>query len=142
MKEIEEGVPITLKVPKQQADATLSQTNPVSGTKYTVLDTTKNVRVRSIAVKCTWSVQPTPLEIHITRDGQAIIHSIVNPVSNTWYECVIYSNYGELNQLLVAATSANRVIPLCEGRSVKVEAEITGGTVSDLSARMKYAKLS
>jgi len=57
-------------VPVRQADATLVQANPVSDTLYTVLDTTKNCRIRSIQVKIIWATtQPTPLKITITIDG-------------------------------------------------------------------------
>ena len=61
---------------RHQPDGLIVQANPVSGTKYTVLDTTLNVR---------------PF--------------------------------------------------LLEGYSVKIEAEITGGTVSNLTVRAKYATL-
>jgi len=127
-------------VPVHQADATLSQANPTSGTKYTVLDTTKNVRIRGISVKVTWTVQPTPLEIHITIDGQTRTHTFTNPVTATNYICDEY-DYSDPTALPMDITARlTQRDMLIEGRSVKVEAEITGGTVSNLSARVKYAK--
>ena len=47
---------------QHQADAVLSQANPVSATLYTVLGTTANVRILTIDTNVTWAVtQPTPL---------------------------------------------------------------------------------
>ena len=123
---------------KQQADATLSQA-PVSGTKYEVLATTKNVRIIGISVQCTWTVQPTPLEIHITIDGQTVTFTVTDPVTATDYFCQNSFAAAETAQELTT-TQPDQAF-LREGRSVKVEAEITGGTVSNLSARVKYAKI-
>jgi len=124
-------------VPEHQADATLSQANPTSGTKYTVLDTTKNVRLLSIEVACTWTVQPTPLEAHISIDGQSYTAPFTDPVSAVYYEYALGG--GAADVLTATAIQYNRAF-LLEGRSVKVEVEITGGTVSNLTARVKYAK--
>ncbi|NVM23119.1 MAG: hypothetical protein HWN68_15215 [Desulfobacterales bacterium] len=136
-EEIVEG--ISAEVFKHQADATLDQTDPVSGTKYEVLATTKNVRIILIEAQCTWTVQPTPLEIHVTIDGQPLVFSKADPVSEDYYYATPYAPVagGSLN---VVAEVRHRAF-LLEGRSVKVEAEITGGTVSNLSARVKYAKI-
>jgi len=124
-------------VPVHQADATLTQA-PVSGIKYVVLDT-KNARIISIGVKCVWTVQPTPLEIHITIDGVAIIASKIDPVTNTEY--LVNDSHPLLATLFLESPGSGRILPfLIEGRSVKIEAEITGGTVSNLTARVKYAK--
>jgi len=127
--------------PVDQDDATLTQA-PVSGTKYTVLDTTPNVRIISISVQCTWTVQPTPLEIHITIDGKTITHTFTNPVTATDYIAFIDPTKAATAQGLSATAALDLGLPpfLREGRSIKVEAEITGGTVSNLSARVKYAK--
>ena len=122
---------------KHQPDAVLNQDDPASGTKYTVLDTTKNVRVIYIAVKCVWTVQPTALEIHITIDGLSLTAKRDSPDTDTWYFVV---NNPDITYTLGAIDPAQRSF-LSEGRSVKVEAEITGGTVSNFSARVKYAKM-
>lgn len=127
-----------LPVPEMQPDATLSQANPISGDKYTVLDTTKNVRIISIMLKVTWTVQPTPLEVHITIDGQALTGSQANPVSVTNYYVQLHGG-----QATLFLNTTDQVIYrtfLLEGRSVKIEVETTGGTVSNLSSRVKYAK--
>ena len=127
-------------VPKHQADAVISQANPVSGTKYTVLDTTKNVRIIGVYVNCTWTVQPTPLEVHITLDGVAWKFSFTNPVSATGYFIIDLDIGNNENGQTLRTNGTSRSAFILEGRSVKVEVEITGGTVSNLFARMKYAK--
>lgn len=129
------------KVPALQADATLSQANPVSGTKYTVLATTKNVRVIAMSGSVTWTVQPNPLETHGTVDGITYNWSRANPVSATPYVPFLdpsnveaAQSKGTLNQF-----SSYQAF-LLEARSCKIEVETTGGTVSALDARVKYGK--
>ena len=133
------------KVFQQMPDATLSQATPTSGLAYTVLDTTKRVHIYSITASVTWTVQPTPLEIHITIDGQTITHLVANPISAANY-VTIKSAVGDSSaanaQVLhpVATGYTVDAFPVqYEGRSVKVTAETTGGTVTNLSARVKYA---
>jgi len=125
-------------VPVHQADAVLNQASPVSGTKYTVLETT-NVRILSLTIICTWTVQPTPLQLHITVDGQTIVHAVGSPVSATQYIAFRTSGNAEAAQTL-GTTDNTKIAFIYEGRNIKVEAEITGGTVSNLSARVKHAK--
>ena len=128
------------KVFKHQPDATLDQADPASGTKYTLLDTTRNVRIISISAKCTWTVQPSPLEVHLTIDGIAHKFSAVDPVSTDLYFAFVREGFHETNQLLETTAYGPYRAFLIEGRSVKVEVEITGGTVSNLSARVKWAQ--
>jgi len=130
-------------VPEIQADAYLSQANPVSGTKYIVLDTTKNVRVISICAWLTWATtQPTPLEVHVTIDGQVWTFSVTDPVSNSAYKANISASGSESNQVLDAGTALSHNLCLLEGRSVKVEVEITWAVTqpTPLVCRVKYAK--
>lgn len=126
--------------PKQQVDAVLNQANPVSGTKYTVLDTKKNVRILSINTEITWTVQPSPLEIHGTIDGIPFLWDIVNPVSGTSYYSNMNAQLAALSQVLGVNDFSDRRAFILEGRSIKIEAEITGGTSDPLEARVKYAK--
>jgi len=126
---------------QQQTDASLSQANPISGTKYEVLATTRNVRIIGITASVTWTVQPTPLEIHITIDGQAYTFTVTDPVSATKYYARFLSSQTITTQPLVTTDVEVTRSFLLEGRSVKVEAETTGGTVSNLSATVKYAKI-
>jgi len=134
--------------PKHQADATVNQA-PVSGTKYewssdgtqtNKLGDLKNIRIISIVAQCTWTVQPTPLEVHLTIDGQALLWTKTDPATATDYFCVFNDDDApDAMQFETGATGKYRSF-LVEGRSVKIEVEITGGTVSNLFLRVKYAK--
>lgn len=127
---------------QQQADATLTQANPVSGTKYTVLAATSNVRLIGIETHVTWTVQPTPLLCVVTIDGIAYEFSVANPVSTTKYYVSIGMSAAEVNMALEATDRVSTGRPfLLEGRSVKVEIKTTGGTTSEIYGRVKYAKL-
>lgn len=128
------------RVFEQQADAFLNQANPVSGTKYEVLATNKRVRIIGIAVSSLWTVQPTPLEIHVTIDGIAYKWTQTDPVDGSWYMCPLDARFAETAQEMAAGAALSSAFVL-EGRTVKVEAEITGGTVSNLTARVKWGKI-
>lgn len=128
-------------MPALQADATLSQVNPVSGTKYTVLAATKNCRLISASLYVTWTVQPDPLELHTTIDGNVITYAFTNPVSNSVYVPGITSYAAVTAQLLRSASNEDYTRSyVMEGRSILVEGETTGGTTSALTGRAKYAK--
>ena len=128
-----------LQVFQHQADAVLDQANPVSGTKYVVLDTVRNTRIIGIMAQCTWTVQPTPLEVHLMLDGIPYTAAQTDPVTITAY--ALYFSEAEAQPQLSTSLKAPTKSFLCECRSIKVEAEITGGTVSNLTARVKWAKL-
>jgi len=126
-------------------DAAISQANPVSGTQYTVLDTTRNVRIHSIVAKVTWTVQPNPLEVHLTVDGNSYTYTQANPVTATDY-AIVQSVAGDMlaeTGGLMANTYGVDTLPVknFEGLSVKVVAEITGGTSNPLECRVKYSVL-
>ncbi len=130
---------------QHQADATLSQANPVSATLYTVLDTTKNVMIISIEIDITWAVtQPTPLEIVVTIDGVSTVFTVTNPVSATAYFASLNANAAASAQTLETTdrTATGRPF-LLTGRSVKIEARITWAVTqpTPLVARVKYAKI-
>lgn len=128
--------------PAHQADAVISQADPVSTTLYTVLNTTTNVRIISIAAWVTWTVQPDPLSVVLTIDGNTITYSIANPVSATVYTPYFATPYSaEDAQVMGVLTGDTNNRPyLIEGRSVKVQVVTTGGTTSNLDCRVKYAK--
>lgn len=134
------------KVPVQQADAVLSQANPVSDTEYTILDTTKNVEIDGIAVNVTWATtQPTPLLITVYIDGKTIIHTQANPVSTQNYIPLDLPNNADANQVckVTAGTYIDQLPkPLYKGRSVKVTMTLTWATTqpTPLVCRVKYAK--
>lgn len=123
-----------------QADATLSQNTPASGTKYEVLATTPNVRVASITVTTTSTTTATNLEAHVTIDGNSLVYATTNPTTTTVYHARHAAANPEATQQLNATQLRDRPYIL-EGRSVKVEAEATGGTVSNLTCRVKYYKI-
>jgi hypothetical protein len=133
---------------EQQADAPLSQDNPVANTLYTVLNTTNNVKIESITVQVTWTVQPDPLEIVITKDGQTETFSFANPATATNYtltQSVASAAAAATAQVLATTLSATVLLhqPI-EGRSIRVQARTgrtTAGTTSNLSARVKYARI-
>lgn len=126
---------------RHQPDAVLTQANPNTGVKYTVLDTIRDVRIISAIANVEWTVQPTPLELHFTIDGQAVAHIKDAPVTATDY--FVDTQGGMVlagNQHGMQAFTANRDTPFVfEGRSIKIEAETTGGTTQSLDARVKYA---
>ena len=141
MPKIERGT----EVFQHQADASLSQANPVSATLYAVLVTTKNVRIISLSATITWATtQPTPLETVVTIDGNSIVFIKANPVSATAYGAKTAEDQPENNQPL---DTVNSFVPyrafLLEGRSVKVEVRITWATTqpTPLVCRVKNAKI-
>ncbi len=127
-------------VPERQADLLVSEIPPTLGTKYTVLDTTELVRIDAISVKCNWTVQPTPLEIYLTADNDTLLYSKTDPVNNTFYTCQFNPQRAAISQYLATETETLRRAFFMEARSVKIEMEITGGTVSAIQCRLKWAK--
>ena len=128
------------QVPALQADAVLAQANPVSGTKYTVLATTANVRIIGAMAKVTWTVQPNPLELHFTIDGLTVKHAQGNPVTATNYFIEEWTDAAQNTQGMNTTNYAHYRAFSYECRSIKVEAETTGGTVSALDSRVKWSK--
>jgi len=129
--------------PELQDIAAISQANPVSGTKYTVLDTTRNVRVYGISAKITWATtQPTPLEVHGTIDGRTVKWSQGNPVSGTWYYGYVFSALALNAQVFTTTVIETTNSIVFDARSVKIEAEITWATTqpTPLLCRVLYAK--
>jgi hypothetical protein len=132
---------------RQEADATLSQASPTANTLYTVLDTTKNCRISSATASVTWTVQPTPLDLVFTIDGQTIMHTIANPVTATDY-ITVKSALGDsaaanaqVLHLVGTGYTVDAFPVQYEGKSIKVEARTgrtVAGTTSNLSARVKY----
>lgn len=126
-----------------QVDAVLSQANPTSGTQYEVLATTQNVRLISISVMVTWTVQPTPLEVWVTIDGISTRFYFNNPVSATDYfpfitpgvlATALLQDMNVWNNALVSRPY------ILECKSIRVQVETTGGTVQNLDCRVKYAQ--
>jgi len=125
---------------EHQTPAEIDQAAPVSGDKYVILDTTRNVRIYGISVLVIWTVQPSPLQIHITVDGVAIAFNQTDPMSAARHFALnsLAPGGGALSN---AAADAKRQSFLLDGHSIKVEAETTGGTVQNLLAFVDYAIL-
>lgn len=132
------------KMPLQQADAYLNQVNPVSGTLYTVLPTTIDVRIISIASSITWAVtQPNPVDVVVTIDGIVCVFRSDNPPSGAWYYGRLYENNPMDNvQGLHPDTTAITRSFLLEGRSVKIETRVTWAVTqpTPLICRVKWAR--
>ena len=131
----------------QQADAVISVA-PAANTLYPILAATPNVQVKSVSASVTWTVQPDPLEIVIVVDGITWTYSFANPVSTTNYilaESVVSLAADQASQILAATLSATTTFHrVFEGRNVAIYArtgKTTAGTVSNLTARVKYARI-
>ena len=101
----------------------------------------KEVRIHSINVNVTWTVQPSPLEIWVTVDGKTWRFFVIDPESVTNYYALIASNQTPTFQSLSTTDFGFYKNGMFDGRSVKIEAEITGGTVSNISAIVKWGKI-
>lgn len=128
----------------QQADAAISQANPVSDTVYPVLAATPNVMVIAAYIKITWAVtQPTNLRIIVTVDGKAITYTIASPVTATAYFPVLTADT-DGSQLSSSTIGSGTIIAMSNisGRSVQVDAAITWAVTqpTPLVCRVKYAK--
>lgn len=126
----------------QQADATIDLA-PASGTKYPLgvfSATQAYVRIKSVSAIVTFTVQPDPLEIHLVIDGVTHIFAFTNPVTATNYylETINADRLPTTQYLTVNVRNQPFII---EGKSVtELSAEITGGTVSNMKARAKWAR--
>lgn len=135
------------RVPLNQADAAISQANPVSDTVYPVLATTANVRIIGISANITWGVtQPTNLRVIVTVDGQTYTFTLANPVTATNYLAALRTELTAANQLLIISTSTPEVDRsfLLEGQSVKVDVAVTWAITqpTPLVCRVRYARIS
>lgn len=125
---------------QHQADAILSQDDPVSATLYTVLDTTTNVRIISIRSAITWAItQPTPLHIRVTIDGVVYNFFRNDPVTATPYIANLLATY--ISNFDMDSADPGKSF-LLEGRSVKVEVAITWAITqpTPLTCLVRYAR--
>lgn len=128
-----------------QLDLTVNETPPTLGLPYVLLPATAKVRIISLFAQCTWTVQPSPLEIRLTVDGQTLLFSVSNPVTATPYVAYIDAVQADNASFLIAYGQVDEYRAgrgfLLEGQNVYAEVEISGGTVQNLLARIKYALL-
>lgn len=126
---------------KQQADAVIAAVPPALGTPIPFTMIPYNVRLIGATIECTWTVQPDPLEIHVVVDGVTFTFKKNNPVSATRYGLTHMDlEYQESSQSLYAGLTTVQAFVL-EGRHVAIGCEVTGGTVSRLDARLRWARI-
>jgi len=124
-----------------QAPVAKDQDDPVDGTEYTVLDTTKHVRIVSIYAKCTWTVQVTTLTVTVTVDGHEFTYSKGNPETATDYFANISEKTPDPSAGYLDATGqANERAFLIGGKNVKVTIKRDGGTCQNVYCLIKYDK--
>jgi hypothetical protein len=109
---------------QQQDDATISQNNPVSTTKYAVLATTTNVRLISIMAQTTGGTV-SALTVTVTIDGKTATFTKSLPISGTAYLCYLDGTVALSAQTMGTTHDQTVFQPLLEGRSVKVEVAVT-----------------
>jgi len=132
------ALPIVL--PKKQADATLNQANPVSNTEYTVLDTTRNVRISGLALQRNGGTV-SDIRFIMTIDGQTIHHLQNAPADGTFYYAKKDSSTTELLQLMDTSDYCRYTDELYTGRHIKITARCTWTVQpTSLVARVKYSK--
>jgi hypothetical protein len=136
---------------KYKGDLYVDQANPVSGTKYEwsttglaagAAGTKYNVRLIAAFASVTWTVQPTPLEVHVTVDGETFTAARANPASTTPY--YLFPSFTDVTHdtwnLNATAENGFRRAFLLDARSLKLEAETTGGTSQALNLRVLWCK--
>ena len=124
--------------PTMKDDIKIEQASPTSGTQYEVLPFTNHVHIISLTARVTWTVQPTPLEAHVTVDGVVITFSRTNPVSATNYMASLGNSMAPSTAQVFDTSDTAATRDILSGRRVQVTVEITGGTVSLLECRLKY----
>lgn len=125
--------------PKTMPALIVTTAPPTSGLKYALLPTKMNCRLIGIRAQVAWTVQPSPLEVHITLDGEDWTFAKVDPVTATAYSIRnLDMGAGIAAQSLDVVTTLQSPFIL-EGREMKIETETTGGTVSQMYAEVIYA---
>lgn len=142
MVTLKDGVEQYHLPPVLQADAAISQANPVSATWYTVLATKSNVRLISIQARIDWAVTQPTLVVRVTIDGNIYLYTIALPVTATSYYANNMANLPEALQTLQATDQSVSRGFLLEGRSVKVEVNTVWAVTqpNPIIARVRYAK--
>lgn len=124
---------------RHRPDAVLDQVNPGDGTYYTVLDTTPNCRIISIALVID-GTGPSDLTMRITIDGRSFECVNPFPTSGTIEHVVNLTEFDADFQLSTTYYGRYRAF-LIEGQNVKVEAMARGAANTRLRCRVKHAAL-
>jgi hypothetical protein len=121
---------------EHQPDVSVSQAAAVQNTWYTALDTTANVRVYNVLIKCAAAAED--LELKITIDGQTLTGQKAGSADGVFCYAIIGELTDGLTMQVTPDPSATRAF-LIEGRSVKIEYRKTSNVgASTLYCRIKY----
>ena len=126
---------------RQQPDAYVSIDDPTVGQLYSIPPfdiERRDIRIIGMAASCTWTGAPSEGAIYITMDGQLITYLCSGPVSGEIYFAKNGTEFPESEQTLV--TEPPDTAFLREGKRIKIQAKITGGIVTNLWVRIKWAK--
>jgi hypothetical protein len=126
-----------------QAPAVLNQATPVNGTFYTILDTTKYVRVYDIGINIEDADED--LEVQVTVDGETIAASAATCTHSTSYFCVLHVNPITRVDYIGIISNTNFQFgshAILEGHSVKIEVRKTSANgAGNLTGIVTYGVL-
>ena len=126
---------------KQQPDGWLIKAEPDDNTLYPVLEAKKNVRIIGAVVKCIWSVEPIAVELVMIVDGKTYVFIKNSPATDTWYGAIEIDVSDALDTQMDITVMTKQAF-LVEGRLVMVDMRVLGGTVSNLSGRVKWGQIA
>jgi len=122
-------------VPEHKPGAYLNQSSPVQNTWYTVLDTTKNVRIIHIGYRVNTTGET--LEMRLTLDGN-VFSNTINATAGSWYYVALDSlSTTSLHINLVSEMMPNRTF---SGGSPKRQTRIRKTTASGTGSIQVYAQ--
>ena len=125
-------------VPEHKPGAYLNQSSPVQNNWYTVLDTTRNIRIIHIGYRVNTTGET--LEMRLTLDGN-VFSNTINATAGSWYYVALDSlSTSSLHINLTSEMMPNRTF-LAEARSAKLEIRKTpaSGTGS-IQVYVQYAQ--
>lgn len=127
-----------IQIFEHQADAVLAQAAADQDTWYTILDTTYNARLYSVAIMMATANED--LEVRVIIDGNTLTGAQAGAVAGTWYWAYLdLANTDALAILTEWGTVCYRGEAL-EGRSVQVQLrKTTANGANVLNGRVKYA---
>jgi len=127
-------------VPEYQPDAVLNQAAPVQDTWYTILDTTRNVRI--VYGRFMVATTNETLEVRITVDGQVLVSSALAATADTSYYLNHTVDFWNPNDTGFTLAATNNLLAfVLEGRSIKIDMrKTTAAGAGNLVARVRYAK--
>lgn len=123
---------------QQQADAVLDQVAPVQNTYYTILDTTKNVKIDSVWIE----IEDTneTLQVKITIDGEIWTSSGLAATHSTSY--YVYKDQATATLQIDSNRRAFMYEHEGEARSIKVEVrKTTAAGTGNLEGRVVHGKI-